>query len=240
MCTTGTVTVSFHGDQATGCGRAGLCRYSGTDSWQPGTGDLSVLLLRVHGRRQYFATLSWNGDYPLRSSVAHAVSPGQTASCRDSQSLSPTSGLNLYRPGEARGGVVRIRLLGDGAATLPTRCAGPLDVDVQRAAPAGSLLGAQALKETQTVSFAGARTFTAHGFAGTMYSTVVMRTGAPDPTLTGGPVAHERRHATERSVTVTYRVARLSGRILARWLAGALPDGQDASDSARAGVLGPA
>jgi hypothetical protein len=43
VCVTGSLTVTFAGDPATGCAAHGLCGYAGTETWQPGgLGDLNV------------------------------------------------------------------------------------------------------------------------------------------------------------------------------------------------------
>ena len=52
VCVTGSLTVTFAGDPATGCAAHGLCSYTGTETWQPrGLGDLSVSRFEHRGRR---------------------------------------------------------------------------------------------------------------------------------------------------------------------------------------------
>ena len=58
MCVTGRVTVTFAGDQATGCAAHGLCSYSGTETWEPqGVGDLGVTTVAQGGHRSTGTTL---------------------------------------------------------------------------------------------------------------------------------------------------------------------------------------
>ena len=138
VCTTGSVTVSFHGDRSAGCARHGVCEVSGTDVWQPGTADLSVLAVRVNGRRRSLASISWDPGRRLIGAATRSTPDGTTTVCRDTRPAA-TAGVTAITPKSGYGGSVTVPLVGDGGVTLPTRCAGPLDVDLSAGPPGQTL-----------------------------------------------------------------------------------------------------
>jgi hypothetical protein len=84
VCVRGKVTVTFSGDQATGCATQELCVYSGTETWGPqGAGDVGLLTVARDGHRATSATLVVGGlSTPAQSSVQRAGVTSTTA-CSD-------------------------------------------------------------------------------------------------------------------------------------------------------------
>jgi hypothetical protein len=210
VCLTGQVEVSFSSDAMAQCG----CGYIGTDSWQPqGGGDLDVLAYRRHGRRQFDTTLLLGGSVAGRDAVERRQATGQTSACSDT--TDPQSGGFLSPP--VRGGRIVVSLAQSGASQIGTRCAGPLAVDVGAALPTASISLRRLTHGGGVLDLRGTHSFAAHGFAGVVRSTVVVRLGrarathpshpAPAPSAPG----HGKRI---RAITVTYRVERLRGTVV--------------------------
>jgi hypothetical protein len=219
VCETGRVEVTFSGGPGGG-------DYAGTDSWQPqGTGDLDLLSYRLRGHTMRAASLSLGGDGgPLQSAVERSVAPGQTAACSDlgSGSVEGFSGPRV------RGRRITLDL----ASSFPllgTRCAGPLSVDLRTALPAVTLSVSRVLHGRLRIDLRGIRRFSAHGFAGVVRSTLVLRLGRPktvhESAGSPGPTSGQRT----RIVNVTYRVQRLRGTAVA--------DVRASSDAAVCGPL---
>jgi hypothetical protein len=183
----GYLTVRFHGDPATGCAARGLCGYSGTILWKPpASGSLEILQGRSHGRRQYEASLflaDLNG-LPAQGGAVTDANVGQTLagpsgasqpgpSCADAASV-PS---NIQLP--VRHGRVEFSLTQASPSPLQTRCAGPLMSDVASAlaVPAPPLRAT--LRGALTLDLAGSHSFAAHGFSGSVDSTLTIRLGRP-------------------------------------------------------------
>jgi hypothetical protein len=173
---TGQLTVFFHGSAADGCAPSGLCPYSGNIVVSPRSGELGIEKYRLHGRTGVLALLTFNpsgGGYTTVADVQRTV-PGQPGGlCADVQtpSLPALSDVTL------RGGSLRIALLQAGGTLLTTRCAGPLDGDLASAGPQATIPLRAALRGASTVDLSASRPFAAHGWAGTLDSTLVLKLG---------------------------------------------------------------
>jgi hypothetical protein len=176
---TGSLVVSFHGDQSTGCAARGLCGYSGVITWRPqadaSRGFLNVEKLRTGGRTSYQASLNFysqaSSPADLSASVLHQV-PGQPlGTCVDGSSKQYSLSLPV------RGGRILVRVLGGGSSLLSTRCAGPLDSDIASVLPARSVPIPAAPRAHLAVDLSTVRSFAAGGLAGTVRSTLVLGFG---------------------------------------------------------------
>jgi hypothetical protein len=196
----GRVEVSFTGGP-------GAARYAGTESWQPqGQGNLDVLTYRMHGHIVREASLAIGGfGTPVQSAVERSAATGSTACSDSSGALSP----GFFTP-RVRGQRITLSLM-SGSALFPTRCAGPLDVDLGTALPAPTLSLGRVVRGRMRIDLRGARRFSAHGFSGVARSTVVLRLGRARTMhpLQRSPASKSGQRM--RLVTVTYRVQRLTG-----------------------------
>jgi hypothetical protein len=211
VCLTGQVEVSFSSDSLAHCG----CGYIGTDSWQPqGGGDLDVLAYRRHGRRQFDTTLLLGGSVSGRDAVERRQPTGQTTACSDTSGSE--SGGFLSPP--VRTGRIVVSLAQSGAASIGTRCAGPLAVDVAAALPTASISLRRIAHGGAVLDLRGTHRFATHGLSGVVRSTVVLRLGRARAAHPSHPVpapsapGHGQRI---RAITVTYRVERLRGSAVA-------------------------
>jgi hypothetical protein len=128
-----------------------------------------------------------------------------------------------YSTEARRGYSIELRAMGlavpsfGASENLRTRCAGPMAGDVSALLPA-HLIGQRALLHGgRRLDFSADRPFAAHGLAGTVHSTVAMRVIGGEQVLdegSGGRTVrtHIVRH---RALDVTYRVERVSGRVVA-------------------------
>jgi hypothetical protein len=207
VCTTGSITVAFHGDSAARCAAVGLCPYAGTDVWQPGDGDLTVVAFERHGHRSYEASLDWDGNGPLISDVTR----GSAGQCHDTV---PVNGAGLPSLGHGTSYTANLGSAND--IQFPTRCAGPLNADFQGAAPRATFPLAKLRTGKVAFDLAGTRSFVGHGLAGTVTSTITLRTGRPDR-LGGLTGPHKSLH--ERFVGVEYHLIGESGALRASWTA---------------------
>ncbi len=210
----GELTVQFHGDNAAGCSRWGLCGYSGTVSWRPPPGG-SVEIVHTGGRHPS----SWVDLIP---SIANApVLPGGTTSAHVVLAAGPstpeTHCVDAATTAEATSfpvarGRVTISL---GQATpllFTTRCAGPRDADILPLLPARTLSLSGLERGRTTVSLAVSRAWSGHGLTGTLTSTLALRLGRPGRTQR---VQSTFGRGPERIqiIKVTYR-ATLSGTVV--------------------------
>jgi hypothetical protein len=174
----GEVVVSFRGDAAAGCAAYGLCAYSGTIVLRPQGGTLTVITLRHRGRieRQVELVLgSGGGAYATSARVQRSDPNGQGGTCADAPST-------FFGPGAGavtHGDLVTIRLLAPDGSLLQTRCAGPLDGDLATASPSVTVRTARLLRGRMVLDLSGTGTFSVHGFAGTITSTLAMNLGKP-------------------------------------------------------------
>jgi len=209
VCVTGSVTVTFAGDQATGCTATGLCSYSGTETWQPqGTGDLGVTTVAQHGHRSTGATLVIGGpSTPVLSSVQRAAVGITAADCSDhAQAEGGFFGLSVH------GGRVDVGLDDAQEPIFGTRCAGPLGADLVGALPHRRVSLDRLRHGRLTINLSGSAPFAAGGFSGTVASTVSLALGRPRT---------QPRHVTAppdstptRITTVRYRITDLSGKAI--------------------------
>jgi hypothetical protein len=201
VCTGGgRIEVSFTGGP-------GAARYAGTESWQPpGEGNLDVLTYRANGRVVREASLILGGfGNPVQSAVERSVATGSTACSDSSDELNP----GFFTP-RVRGQRIALNLT-SGSPLFPTRCAGPLDVDLGAALPATTLSLGRVVRGRLRIDVRGVRRFSADGFSGVVRSTVVLRLGRARTMhpLRRSPALKSGRRM--RLVTVTYRVQRLRG-----------------------------
>jgi hypothetical protein len=215
VCASGTVTIDFHGDTATGCAARGLCGYQGSESWSaeapPGalgfgsTGLLDIDSVSFHGRRAYSATLFFGGIQPLRARVSRS---GSAATCTDRFGQGPGA-IN----GRVKGGQLTLGL-GGPESWIGTRCAGPLQSDVASALPRVTVPLRPVLNGEQTINLAMTKGFAHGGFAGTVTSTLVLRLGRAT-TKRFAPNKPRKRDRL-REVSVDYRIVRVAGVVRAR------------------------
>ncbi len=104
----------------------------------------------------------------------------------------------------------------DDANLFRSRCGGPIEQDLAPALPTVTLDRAQLTKGSSTVDLSGTRPFAAHGFAGTVRSTVRLKLGQPREESAVHGVALPRRPpaAAPRTVIATYAVEQVSGSIV--------------------------
>ena len=210
----GQLTVTFHGDAASGCAAAGLCGYSGTIVFRPRSGDLSVETYRRHGRigRLVFLSLAPGlggyGGVVTVAEVERSVAGQPAGLCADAET--PPLGAPSAT---IRGRTLTISLLGPGGSLLSTRCAGPLDGDLAGAGPKATISLQAALRGRTVVSLQASNPFASHGFAGTVSSTLVLTLGKPSRPASG--IHFPPGIKTERMRVVTERlsVARLAGQL---------------------------
>lgn len=220
VCATGRVTVAFAGDPAAGCAAEGLCDYSGTETFAPdGSGDLSLVRTSRHGRITTSGTLFLGGaGMPAASAVQRTAGTGtatRTTACSDTLG-NGNDAYGVFDTLQVAGGRVRIDLLRGQAALLGSRCAGPLDMDIASALPAHTVPVGRLERGGTRIDLAGSGRFTAHGWSGTVTSTIMLTLGRPrHAPQTYPPSSHRRsrtpRVPTDRIATADYRVTRLAG-----------------------------
>ncbi len=196
--TSGELTVSFHGDPATGCAAQGICGYSGTVVFRPGSqGDLSLSQYRIHGHSSYQVQLSLPGGAGTTFTGARVTRAGGGV-CSDARQ--PNAALT----GTITGNQVAIGLIQPRGGLLSTRCAGPLDADLAGAGPEIRLTLGQLRRGRRAVPLSGTWSFAAGGFAGTVESNLTMALGKPvaqpssaSPHFPGGIKTQRDREVTE-------------------------------------------
>jgi hypothetical protein len=171
----GEVSVSYHADPASGCAALGDCAYSGVVAWTPGGGSLDVTRTkwghRVHIDGQLSLGETGNGSGSLIAATVHrSIGARPEATCDDAQSGLATISATVRR-GELSFALSQV--------LAPTRCAGPLPSDLANAAPAATVPMSRLTAGNLRLDFRTQRSFTAHGLAGTLTSTVVVTLGRP-------------------------------------------------------------
>jgi hypothetical protein len=207
----GQLTVTFHGDAATGCAAAGLCGYSGTVVFRSRSGDLGVETYRRHGRIGHMAYLSLSpglDGYTTVSEVERSVAGQSAGLCADAEA--PPLGAPSAT---IRGRTLTISLLQPGGSLLSTRCAGPLDRDLAGAGPKATISLQAALHGRTVVSLQASNPFASHGFAGTVSSTLVLTLGKPSRPASGTHFPPGIKTERMRVVTERLSVARLAGQL---------------------------
>ena len=211
----GRLVVSFHGDPATGCAVHGLCGYSGTVLWTPpATGDVEIFESTAHRRTSYQISLSLYGNAGLGSNpggLTNAITQGPGQSCTDAAFTGTSVSLPLRR------GQVRLNLAQASPSLLQTRCAGPLDADLAAALPSPTATIHSVLHGQMTVDLVASRGFAAHGFAGTVRSTLKLALGRPgrpqpfSPPVTGPTERYRFVRASYRATIGGTVIAAVSG-----------------------------
>jgi hypothetical protein len=220
---TGTITVDFHGDEAAGCAAAHLCGVAGTVRWNPaGAGQLFAIAYRHNGKRfeQGFLSVGdGSGEVPPTRTSARVRRTGVPGSlCADGATEDGFQSDSAPR----RGSSLVVRMLNlPRAGTVPTevlrtRCAGPTSGDVAALLPARRITERALTRGRRTLDFSADRAFAAHGLAGSLHSTVVVRVarGARRPANAGYGHIPRTRKVRRRALEATYRVERVSGRIV--------------------------
>lgn len=203
--TSGRLTVSFHGDAATGCAASGVCGYSGTVVFTAGAqGNLGVSKYRVRGRVSYQVQLDFPAGTGSTLTAARVTRAGGGA-CGDAEQ----PGVAL--PGTVTGGEVTIGLIQREGGLLATRCAGPLDSDLAGLGPEIRLTLGQVLHGRRTLPLSGSWSFAAGGFAGTVESNLTMTLGRPVTERTSFPKGFKTQRA--RLVNETLTLAGGSGTV---------------------------
>jgi hypothetical protein len=208
---TGELAVSFHGDAASGCAAAGLCDYSGTVIVHPDAANIEVLKYRrghaVGYEGSMFLDLAFGHGATL-ARVERAAPGGSPGVCVDGGQQPGAIALTIRR------GLVTLAPLQPGGTLVATRCAGPLDGDLAAAGPSVTVPLGSLLRGRSRVSLNGAHTFAAHGLAGTVSSTIVLRLQRPQ---TGSGSGLPQGLKTERVRTVTEHLSlqRAAGTLMA-------------------------
>jgi hypothetical protein len=206
VCVTGRVTVTFAGDQSTGCAPHGLCSYSGSETWEPqGVGNVGVTTVAQDGRRSTGATLVIGGvDTPVVSSVQGAGVGSSTAACSDH---AKAQGGFFALP--VHGGRLDVGLDHAQQSVFGTRCAGPLNSDLAGALPHQTVSLARVRRGQLTIDLSGSTPFAAGGFSGTVDSTVALALGRPrtQPRHVPAPPGS----TPTRFTTVSYGISHLGG-----------------------------
>jgi hypothetical protein len=207
----GGLTLSFHGDAASGCAAHGLCGYSGTIVWQPPrTGNLTIETFRKHGKIEHDSDLelSMQGAVEgpsvqggvttsdVRFVPSGAAAPAST--CTDATTTGTSLGTYV------RGATMSVALAKAAPDLVGTRCAGPVAGDLARALATRSVPVRAALHGHVRLSLGSTGAFAGHGFAGTANSTVSLALGRPkrERLTSPAPSGPTRRF---RSVEVDYR-----------------------------------
>jgi hypothetical protein len=215
---TGTVSVDFHGDEASGCAAAHLCDVSGTVTWDPGRrGDLFAFSYRSKGQRFEDGFLALGGELGFGGTAVTSARVRRAGSDGTSQPLcadvSPS--IETSSGGPRRGSSLKLRLFG-ADEVLRTRCAGPLTSDVASLMPARVISEGALRRGSARVDFSADGQFAGHGLAGTLHSDVVLRLAKAANALDSpqGPPPKGSRTRRVRFVQVSYRVERVSGQVV--------------------------
>jgi hypothetical protein len=215
----GQLTVQFHGDAAAGCAHWGLCGYSGTVSWRPSAmGELIVD--RTLGRHRA-TTVTYLPSFPRGPIVPGGVTTADVALDAGSAAPAGSHCVDVATTGEflrlpVRAGRVSVSLAGAFPSLLVTRCAGPRDPDVIPQLPVRSLSVAGLTKGRAVISLVVSRPLSAHGFSGSISSTIALYLGTPGRTTGAGGTSSGppgSRSTRVRQIDVGYR-ATISGSVV--------------------------
>ncbi len=206
----GVITVSFHADATSDCARLANCAYHGTLIWNPGGGGGVIeSSYTVRGRRHTDRALIFGPTNSPISAVTYAdvtrdAGAGAPKECVDEQ----PSGLGADGRRTGSGYIFSLSQL-----ITPTRCAGPLPSDLRSALPA--ILLPAVLHPGLHITANGTKAFAAHGFAGTVTSSLLITVGATQtqPLITPGERLRSHRF---RLVTVPIVGVRAAGALTAR------------------------
>ncbi len=179
----GDLSVSFHGDAATGCAARGLCGYNGTVVWTPGTAEtIEVATYRVGRRLQYSLDLIGFGEGPdggssgvTSAAVTENGGPGTAVLNRCVDAVPNTPSLTL----PISAGRVRFDFATGEPDVLRTRCAGPFASDAFGRLPIPSLTLRGLLAGHARVSLGATEQFASAGLAGTVTGRLALAIGRP-------------------------------------------------------------
>ena len=213
---TGLLSVQFHGDTSAGCARWGLCGYSGTVSWQPPP-VASLQIVRTLGRHPHLVILLLpalaNGPQVAGGVTSASVTlAGGPSSAPASRCLDAT-GAGQGASFGVRRGRVTFSLAREAPALLVTRCAGPRDADVLPHLPTPTVPAATLEHGRTAISLAASHQLKAHGFAGSITSTIVLHLGRPGRTRTENDSPPPGTTTPGREIDVAYR-ASLNGSVV--------------------------
>jgi hypothetical protein len=217
---TGTVSVDFRGDEAAGCAAARLCDTSGNVTWDPsGRAQLLAYGYRFGGHRFEGAFLTFGIDEDEGSHIETSARVRRSGGglCADGVAPSFDAVGSRDRPGTS----VEIALAGASGSPFPasdhfrTRCAGPTADDLRALLPT-HLVSERALRRGHArLDFSGERSFSAGGLTGTLHSTVVLHLGRTTDRQGDGSSDTEPTHRIRRrAIEVSYRIERVSGRVV--------------------------
>jgi hypothetical protein len=183
---------------------------------RPIGGTLTIATVRQRKRIGHLVTLflgAGNTGYTTSARVQRAAPPGQSGTCADAQTSQFGSNIESVATGDS----ITIRLLKTGGSLLQTRCAGPLDGDLAAVSPAVTVSLARALHGGTTLRLPATQTFSVHGFAGTISSTLVLKLGRPSrqPVTSNPNFPRGLKTQRTRIVTERLRVARVQGELSA-------------------------
>jgi hypothetical protein len=220
---TGSITVDFHGDEASGCAAAHLCDLSGRVRFDAsGPGQIFAIAERRGGKSfesgfMYYADAFEPNQLQTSARVRRTSAPGSV--CADGAVNEEVSSNSDRRHGTA----LELRLLDlpgsqDGTSEiLRTRCAGPSTADIAALLPARRVTERQLLRGHRTLDFSADRQFAVHGLAGTVHSNVTLRIldGRRDRLNSGGSgFPRGWRKVRRRTLIAEYRVERVNGSVV--------------------------
>ncbi len=208
----GEASVSFHGDQASGCRRHGLCGYKGEIVLRPDpSGVIFVSKYRRHHRISESATLFLDLGSTGMGLAAHTTrfaNGSEAGLCADGAQSA------IFPTAQSTDGRLTLALVQSGDGILSTRCAGPLDGDVAQAAPRATVPVRSLMRPGRLIDLSGTHRFAGHGFAGTVTSTIVLRVRSSRRGSGGsGPIKGKTKRI--RFVTEKLQLVGLSGGLTA-------------------------
>jgi hypothetical protein len=172
LSTTGSVSITWHGDVSRGCADAGLCGYRGSASTQPGLdGQLYLVLgtLGTHGVADAFGYLQQDTTSVVR--VLRRETSGAVDACVDA---SPPTEVDVTVRG-VRQRTARIGLAGGDLGI--GRCAGPDLTNALLSIPARRVSMARLRRGGITVDMKARVPFRSGRFSGRLVSTVRLHVG---------------------------------------------------------------
>jgi hypothetical protein len=224
----GSAQVQFAGSQMTGCGRP--CGVSGRVTWDPtGEGELAVAEYQTRKGRQLEGSLFFFGGLgatgpTTTAHVSRRAADGSSGVCSDARSgdlvfldFSADSPTHL----ETR----LVTGTPDDSDLFRTRCGGPLERDLVAALPSATLTRAQLLKGGTTVDLSATRPFAAHGYTGTVTSSITLRLGQAGfaPGIRDRMIAPGRSANSVRTVRAVYAIEQVSGGVATAFRGGDEP-----------------
>jgi hypothetical protein len=215
----GSLLVSYHGDQAAGCAARGLCDTSGTIVWTPtAAGGAALVKVREHKRVLWTAAISLGTFFD--SSGMTVVTHRTRADGSDAPCLDEVAPPNFLHVGNGHTSIpIDLAPSSEvGPSTLAGRCAGPTVADLRSALPK-LRVAPVTLRRGTKLNFQGDRTFQAGGFAGTVSSTLVLRVSrmarTPSNSTSSAPLLPNTKPHKRilRTLGVGYRVIKVSGAV---------------------------